>query len=106
MAANSELEVHYTEDGEIWTEVADLAGQVVSGFAELDGQLYALTHLGLARSGDGESFELVAAAPDDTVFSLVEVEGGYNADATAAITVYGDRLWFGSSNDGHLYVVE
>jgi len=99
-------EVRYTDDGETWVEVEDLAGRLTADFAELDGDLYALTEEGLFGSDDGEHFRLVAPAPTALTFGPVYRSGGYNAEATASMTVFEGRLWCGSSTDGHLYVVD
>jgi hypothetical protein len=100
------LKVFFTDDGEIWTEVEEVAGEFVSDFAELDGNLYLLSHAGLWGSTDETEFTLIAQAPDTDTFGPIEVEGGFNVEGAASMTEYNGHLWCGSTSDGSLYRVE
>jgi hypothetical protein len=106
LAAGSTLSVMYTDDGETWIQVPTLSGEFVSDFAELDGNLYVLASSGLLGSTDETHFTPIAPSPSPETFGPVAVPGGYNAEACASMTLYGDHLWAGSSNNGHLYRVE
>jgi len=100
------LHVHYTDNGQTWTEATSLQAQFVSDFAELSGNLYALTDKGLWGALDGANFVQVAPPPTASTFGMVPSAGSSNADATASMELYQGALWCGSSTNGRIYRIE
>ncbi|TET33465.1 MAG: hypothetical protein E3J72_16725 [Planctomycetota bacterium] len=84
---------------------------LVWDYCEYGGKIYALAVDGLLESTDnGENFTKIIDAPQvggQSVFWYLEaVGGGWNQDATAGLAVYNGRLYAGSIQDGHLYLIE
>jgi hypothetical protein len=96
----------WSDGGDRWHPVEELAKELVSGLAELDGNLYALTPRGLFGSRDQRHFELVAPAPSDAFAPIRVANEVVNADACASLTAYKGRLWAGASYGGRLFRVE
>jgi len=97
----------WSDGGDRWQPVAELSGKLVSGLAELDGNLYALTPRGLFGSRDHESFELVAPPPGPDVFApIVVADDTVNADACASLARFDGHLWAGASRGGRLFRIE
>jgi hypothetical protein len=97
--------VQYTEDGDVWHEVPAFASMWVSAFAELQGNMYALSTDALWGSADGVDFVQLGNVTGEP-FGPVAIEGGYNADGTASMAAYDGHLWCGSSQNGKLYRVD
>lgn len=104
--ADGRFQLLWSDGGDRWQPATGLTG-LVSGLAELDGNLYALAPGGLYGSRDQVHFELVAATPGPHVFAPVPLRDEViNADACASLATYAGRLWAGASSGGMLFRVE
>lgn len=105
--ADGRFQLLWSDGGDRWQPVPELGGELVSGLAELDGNLYALTPRGLFGSRDHRRFELVAPAPGPAAFAPIPVRDDVvNADACASLATFAGRLWAGASQGGRLFRVE
>jgi len=98
-------QVHVSDDGASWSPVPELADQFASGFAELDGALYAITANGLWGSRDHRRFELLVPSEGRFPFGPSVRDGHMNVEAMASLVSWRGALWCGSSRDGSLYRV-
>lgn len=105
--AEGRFQLLWSDGGDRWQPVATLAGELVSGLAELDGNLYALTPSGLFGARDHATFTLVAPAPGPGVFAPVPLaDGRVSVDACASLAAFAGHLWAGASAGGRLFRVE
>lgn len=100
------LRCSWSADGTSFTPVPGLDGEFVSDFAEIEGNLYALTGSGLFGSQDHRRFVKLADAPEGSPFDPVPAGESSNADATASLAVFRGALHAGASRNGTLYRIE